>query len=151
MVRMNIVISTDGSCTGNPGPGGYAAILRFGEHVKEVCGHEDKTTNNRMELRAVIEAVKVLKKPCDITIRTDSKYVCTGIANAKEWCQRGWRTKSGARCANHDMWQILHDLGKEGHHHYRYEKVKGHSGDPDNERCDILAKAQAEMGQTYGV
>lgn len=142
MERMNVVISTDGACKGNPGPGGYAAILRFGEHSKEVVGSEPRTTNNRMELKAVIEAVRILKKPCHVIIRTDSQYICNGIACAKEREQNGWKTKTGARCANAEMWQELTNIGREGKHRFEYLYVKGHSGDKDNERCDALAKAQ---------
>lgn len=145
MERMNIIISTDGACSGNPGPGGYCGILRFGEHEKTVVGYEEKTTNNRMELRAVIEAVKVLKKPCNIVIRTDSMYICNGIACAKERSQNGWRTKTGARCANSDLWQELNDLGKAGKHRFQYLHVDGHSGDKDNEECDRLAKEQIKL------
>jgi ribonuclease HI len=145
MTRFEVTISTDGSCSGNPGPGGYAAILRFGEHSKEIVGNSDRTTNNRMELQAVIEAVRTLKHPCNVTIRTDSRYVCTGIANAKEWCANGWKTKSGAKCANADMWKVLADIRSAGDHRLRYEYVEGHSGDPDNERCDKLAKEQVKL------
>ena len=142
MERLNVIISTDGSCKGNPGPGGYGAVLRFGEHSKEISGFDPQTTNNRMELTAVIEAVKLLKKPCNVIIRTDSMFVCNGIANAKERSLNGWRTKTGARCANTDLWQELHNLGVKGKHHFQYLWVKGHTGDKDNERCDILAKEQ---------
>lgn len=142
MERMDVIISTDGACSGNPGPGGYAAILRFGQLSKEIVGSDPRTTNNRMELKAVIEAVKVLKKPCNVVIRTDSQYICNGIACAKERSQNGWKTKTGARCANAEMWQELTDLGRTGKHHFQYVYVKGHSGDSDNERCDMLAKQQ---------
>lgn len=140
IIRTNIIVSTDGACSGNPGPGGYAAILRFGEHEKIITGFNEKTTNNRMELTALIEAAKSLKKPCNILVRTDSKYVCTGIANAKEWEANGWKTKSGARCANHDLWQILAQVKTEGNHRFQYVYVPGHSGDNDNELCDKLAR-----------
>ena len=145
MDRMNIIISTDGACSCNPGPGGYAAVLRYGERMKEISGYEPQTTNNRMELRAIIEAVKILKKPCNIIVRTDSKYVCTGMANSKEWCKNGWKTKSGARCANYDMWQELTAIGAKGHHKFQGLYVEGHSGDKDNERCDFLAKEQIRL------
>ena len=143
--RKTVVISTDGACSGNPGPGGYAGILRFGEHEKVVTGYVDKTTNNRMELTAVIEAVKLLKKPCIVVIRTDSQYICNGIANAKERSQNGWRTKTGARCANPDLWQELNELGRAGKHRFQYLHVDGHSGDRDNEECDRLAKEQIRL------
>lgn len=151
MERMNVVISTDGACSGNhlPGkhPGGYAAVLRFGEHVKEISGYEEMTTNNRMELKALLEAIKLLKKPCDVTARTDSNYICNGIACAKERSQNGWRTKTGARIQNPDLWIELHEVATKGHHHIRYEKVAAHAGDADNERCDQLAKAAIAMAR----
>lgn len=145
MERLNVVISTDGACKGNPGPGGYGAVMRFGEHMKEVCGFEDRTTNNRMELRAVIESVKLLKKPCNVIIRTDSMFVCNGVENAKEREANGWRTRTGAKCANTDLWMELTELGKAGKHHFQCLWVQGHKGDKDNERCDELAKEQIRL------
>lgn len=147
MDRMQVVISTDGACSGNPGPGGYAGILRFGPHTKTVVGYEDRTTNNRMELKAVIEAVRILKKPCVVTVQTDSQYICNGIANAKEREENGWRTKTGARCANFEMWQELAALKRAGKHKFQYLYVKGHSGHPDNEECDRLAKEQIALNR----
>lgn len=140
MERMNVTLTTGGACSGNPGPGGYASILRFGNNFKTVCGYDPHTTNNRMELAAVIEAVKVLKKPCNILIRTNSQFICNGIANAKERSQNGWKTRTGARCANYDMWQVLNDLGRAGHHHFRYESIS--RSDDDNKECSKLAKEQ---------
>lgn len=145
MNRIDVTISTDGACSGNPGPGGYAAILRIGDHFKEIAGYEPRTTNNRMELRAVIEGVKALKKPCNVTVCVDSAYVCVGMSNCKDWCRNGWKTKSGAKAANSDLWQELTEIGKAGGHHFSYLKVKGHSGNPDNERCDFLAKEQIRL------
>ena len=147
MERFNIIISTDGACSCNPGPGGYAAVLRFGEHKKEIVGYEPRTTNNKMELRAVIEAAKALKKPSNVVFRVDSKYICTGMANAKEWCKNGWRTKSGAKCANVELWQELFEVGKVGKHKFQALWVKGHDGDADNDRCDFLAKEQIRIHQ----
>lgn len=141
MKRFEVVIYTDGSCKGNPGPGGYAAVIKCNGHEKVITGSETVTTNNRMELRALIEATRALKKPCDITVMTDSQYVCTGLANAKEWCNRNWRTRSGAKCANFDMWQELTDLKSKGGHKFHFQHIKGHAGDPENERCDGLARA----------
>lgn len=143
--RFEVTISTDGACSGNPGPGGYAAIIRFGEHVKTVTGNAERTTNNKMELMAVIEGVKALKKPCKVTIRTDSQYICNGIACAKERSENGWRTKTGAKCANAELWQELANLRESGNHRFQYIKVDGHSGDPDNEECDRLAKEQIKL------
>lgn len=142
MERINIVISTDGACSGNPGPGGWAAVLRFGDNVLEISGYDPATTNNRMELKAIIEAAKVLKKPCNVTVRTDSKYVCNNAALVREHVANGWRTKAGARCANYDMWQELLDVGLKGKHKFQCVHTKAHSGDPDNERCDFLAKEE---------
>lgn len=145
MERIDVILSTDGACSGNPGPGGYCAVLRFGDKVKEIAGYDPQTTNNRMELKAVIEGVRALKKPCSVVIHTDSQYICNGIACAKERSQNGWRTKTGARCANSDMWQELNEIGKAGKHHFQYLYIKGHSGDSDNERCDFLAKEQIRL------
>lgn len=143
--RLDVTISTDGACSGNPGPGGYAAILRFGSHEKVVRGFEKQTTNNRMELRAVIEATRALKKPCNIVVRTDSQYVCTGLANIKDWYKNNWHTKSGARCANYDLWQELTEVKAAGKHKFQFVHVKGHDTDRDNNRCDWIAKEQIQL------
>ena len=146
MTRFDVIISTDGSCEGNPGPGGWAAIIKFGKHEKVVSGYKKLTTNNEMELTALVESVRCLTKPCNIIVRTDSQYVCTGLSNAQDWMSRGWRTKTGARCANQDLWQELKTLEDKGKHSFQFIKVKGHAGDPDNERCDELAKAAIRKG-----
>jgi ribonuclease HI len=143
--KMNITVSTDGACSGNPGPGGYAAVLRFGPHFKEVTGFEPQTTNNRMELRAVIESLAILKKPCKVTVRTDSHIVCNAIANLDSMPAKGWKTKTGARRANCDLLEQMYKYKHEGNHDLFYEYVKGHDGDPDNERCDTLAKEQIKL------
>lgn len=145
MNRLNVVISTDGACSGNPGPGAYAARLHCGQNIKEISGFESQTTNNRMELRAVVEGMMILKKPCDVLIRTDSQVVCNAIANLETRSQNGWKTKTGARCANVDLLQQLHKIKHTGDHEIRYQYVKGHDGDEDNERCDFLAKEQIRM------
>jgi len=145
MERKQIVISTDGACSGNPGPGGYAAKLRFGEHIKEIAGFESQTTNNRMELRAVIEGMLILKAPCSITIRTDSQIVCNAIANLEEMPAKGWKTKTGARRANCDLLQQMLKVKHDGNHELFYQYVKGHNGDEDNERCDFLATEQIRL------
>ena len=142
MNYMNVTISTDGACSGNPGPGGYAAILRFGSKFKELSGYESRTTNNRMELRAVIESLSILKKPCDVTIRTDSQIVCNAIDNLDSMPEKGWKKKTGARRANCDLLQKLYKIKQDGHHTLQFEHVKGHSLDPDNERCNLLARAE---------
>lgn len=141
-MKMNVVISTDGACSGNPGPGGYAAILRCSEHTKEVAGFENRTTNNRMEMRACIEAMSCLKKPCTITVRTDSQVLINALVNLDAGPATGWKTKTGAKRANLDLLQTLYKLKHEGNHDIYYQYIAGHSGDPDNERCDSLAKQQ---------
>lgn len=145
MSKMNIIISTDGACSGNPGPGGYAAILRFGEHKKEIAGFESRTTNNRMEMRACIEAMALLKKPCSITVRTDSQILINALVNLDAGPASGWKTKTGARRANCDLLQRLYTLKHNGDHEIYYQYIEGHSGDPDNERCDQLAKEQIRL------
>lgn len=137
-----IIMSTDGACSGNPGPGGFAAILRCGDKTKEISGYESKTTNNRMELRAVIEGVMKLNKQCDILVRTDSQIVCNAIANLDTMPQNNWCKKTGAKRANVDLLQQLYNAKHAYDHVLRYQYVEGHSGDPDNERCDMLAKEQ---------
>lgn len=136
---INVTISTDGACSGNPGPGGWAAILRCGQNSKEISGYESRTTNNKMELRAVIEGIMPLKKPCAITIRTDSQVVCNAIDNLDSMPANGWKTKTGACRANCELLQQLYKVTHDGNHTLTFEKVKGHDGDPDNERCDELA------------
>ncbi|MBP5352391.1 MAG: ribonuclease HI [Alphaproteobacteria bacterium] len=137
-----VEIFTDGACSGNPGIGGWGAILRYKDVEKELSGGELDTTNNRMELTAVIEALKALKKPCNISLYTDSKYVMSGITEWMEnWKQNGWRTankKSDVK--NIDLWQQLDELCNL--HEIRWVWVKGHNGHPENERCDALARAE---------
>ena len=140
-----VIVSTDGACSGNPGPGGYAARLRFGDMIKDISGYESHTTNNRMELRAVIEAIMVLKKPCDILIRTDSQIVCNAIANLESMPAAGWKTKTGARRANCDLLQQIYKVKHDGEHQLRFEYVKGHAGDADNEVCDSMAKEEIRL------
>ncbi|WP_428641781.1 ribonuclease HI [Roseibium sp.] len=134
-----VTIYTDGACSGNPGPGGWGVILRFGEHEKELSGGEAETTNNRMELTAAIEALKALKRPCAIDLYTDSTYVRSGI---KEWLagwkRKNWRTSTNKPVKNADLWQAL-DAARE-RHDVTWHWVKGHAGHPDNERADELAR-----------
>lgn len=154
MKRTVITIATDGSCLNNGAEnaaGGWAAILRCGTHVKEIYGGELGTKNNRMELKAVIEAVKKLKNPCDVTVVTDSVYVCRCFSSIREWYNNGWKLKGGGKPANLDLLQELMVIGKDGHHKFRFQYVKGHSGHPDNERCDQLAKAEARAIQKLQV
>ncbi len=134
-----VEIFTDGACSGNPGPGGYGAILRFGEHEKELSGGEEHTTNNRMELMAVITALEALKRPCRVCITTDSKYVVDGIEKgwAKSWRAKGWIKSDKKPAINPDLWGRLLDLIDR--HEVEFRWVKGHAGHPENERCDELA------------
>jgi ribonuclease HI len=136
--RPQVTIYTDGACKGNPGPGGWGAWLSMGEHRKELFGGEAQTTNNRMELTAVIEALGSLKRTCDVLLYTDSNYVRQGITEwIHGWKQRGWKTADKKPVKNVDLWQRL-DAARTLHH-VEWRWVKGHSGDPGNERADALA------------
>ena len=136
---MTIVeIYTDGACRGNPGPGGWAALLSFGEHEKELAGAEAHTTNNRMELTAVIRALEALKRPSEVRLFTDSEYVRRGITEwVKSWKARGWKTADRKPVKNQDLWEQLDALA--AGHRIEWRWVKGHSGVPGNERVDRLA------------
>jgi ribonuclease HI len=140
--RPQVVIYTDGACKGNPGPGGWGAWLVAGSHEKELFGGERSTTNNRMELTAVIEALASLKRTCDVTIYTDSEYVRKGITEwLPAWKARGWKTADRKPVKNVELWQRLEALAALHHVHWRW--VKGHAGDPGNERADALANRGA--------
>lgn len=134
-----VEIFTDGACSGNPGPGGWGAVLRYNGHEKELSGGESDTTNNRMELTAVIKALEQLKEPCKVTLTTDSKYVSDGIGKgwALSWQQNGWRKADKKPALNPDLWEKLLELLKI--HDITINWVKGHAGHPENERCDKLA------------
>ena len=133
-----VVIYTDGACKGNPGPGGWGAWLRSGEHEREICGGEALTTNNRMELTAVIEALAALKTRSRVVLHLDSDYVRQGITSwIHDWKRKGWRTASGQPVKNVDLWQRLDALVQA--HETEWHWVRGHSGDPGNERADLLA------------
>jgi ribonuclease HI len=137
-----VTLVTDGSCLGNPGPGGWAAILRFGDDKKELWGSERETTNNRMEMTAVIEALSSLKEPCRVLVEIDSEYVKNGITKWMDaWKRRGWRTASKQPVKNKDLWQKLDEAVSR--HQVRWEWVKGHAGHADNNRCDELARQAA--------
>lgn len=138
-MKKYVEIFTDGACSGNPGAGGWGAILRYGDREKELCGGERETTNNRMELTAVIEALKALKEPCMIKVTTDSKYVCDSVSKgwARSWQKNGWRKADKKTALNSDLWQELLDLLDR--HEVTFNWVKGHAGHPENERCDTLA------------
>ena len=133
-----IEIFTDGACKGNPGPGGWGALLVAGSHKKELFGGEPNTTNNRMELKAVIEALLALKRPCEIIVHTDSKYVQKGISEwIHGWKARGWKTASKEPVKNVDLWQALD--AAQATHRIEWRWVKGHAGHDGNERADALA------------
>ncbi|MDB2620564.1 ribonuclease HI [Porticoccaceae bacterium] len=134
----HVQIFTDGACRGNPGPGGWGALLRFGGEEKTLFGGEQDTTNNRMELTAVIEALGALKRPCDVTLTSDSTYVLKGIQEwMPNWKKRGWKTASKKPVKNIDLWKKLDVLIVE--HKIDWQWVKGHSGHPENELADQLA------------
>jgi ribonuclease HI len=143
-----VVIYTDGACSGNPGPGGWGAVLISGAHEREICGGEPATTNNRMELMGAIQALESLNKPCKVELHTDSQYVMKGISEwIHGWKARGWRTAAKAPVKNEDLWRRL-DLARL-RHEVDWRWVKGHNGDVMNERADRLAlkglkEAQAE-------
>ena len=134
----HVDIFTDGACSGNPGPGGWGAVLRSGGHEKELCGGERDTTNNRMELTAAIEALEALTEPCQVTLTTDSTYVRDGITRwLANWKQNGWRTAAKKPVKNQELWQKLDRQASR--HDVIWKWVKGHSGHPENERADTLA------------
>lgn len=133
-----VTIYTDGSCEPNPGPGGWAALLRYGKHVKELSGGEPETTNNRMELTAAIQALRALQEPCHVDFYTDSEYLRRGISEwLPEWRRRGWKRKGGA-LANQELWQAL-ELAIQPHD-IEWHWVRGHAGNRDNQRVDWLAR-----------
>ncbi|NLL63728.1 MAG: ribonuclease HI [Ruminococcaceae bacterium] len=143
----HVDIFTDGACSGNPGPGGWGTILRCGDVEKELSGGEPETTNNRMELLAVINGLKALKRPCHVTIYTDSQYVESAITNgwAEGWRENNWRKADKSPALNPDLWEeLLNELDK---HEYEIVWVKGHAGHPENERCDKLAVAESKKFQ----
>ncbi len=135
---------TDGACSINPGPGGYAAILRYNEREKVFSGGNPDTTNNQMELMAVITGLEVLKERCDVTIYTDSKYVVDGITNgwAKAWRKNGWKKKDGKLAKNPELWERL--LALIDMHIVNFVWIKGHDGHPENERCDRIAVEESK-------
>ena len=141
MANKKVTIYTDGACSGNPGKGGWGSILIYGDVVKELSGGEDNTTNNRMELKAVIEALKALKSPCDVEIYSDSAYVVNAFTQKwiDNWIKNNWKTADKKSVKNVDLWQELLVLIKT--HNVTFKKVKGHSDNELNERCDKLAKA----------
>ena len=138
-----ISIHTDGGCSGNPGPGGWAAVLKYNQHTMEVTGGAPETTNNRMELQAAIGALKVLREPCQIQFFLDSEYVRNGITQwLKGWKRNGWKTKAREPVKNEDLWRELDAVTAT--HKIEWHWTKGHAGDPLNERCDQLATLEIE-------
>lgn len=139
-----IEIFTDGACKGNPGPGGWCAILRYNGVEKVISGGEKETTNNRMELSAVLFALKALKEPCHITLQSDSKYVLDSLSKGwvYGWQKKGWKKSDGKPALNVDLWQpLLEEIRK---HEMEYVWIKGHAGHPENERCDAQAVKESE-------
>jgi ribonuclease HI len=142
-VTPGVVIFTDGACRGNPGPGGWGALLIFGDHEREICGGDAATTNNRMELTAAIEALGALKRPCRVELHTDSQYLRSGITQwLPLWKARGWRTMSKGAVKNDDLWRRLDEARLR--HDVDWRWVKGHAGHPLNERADALARRGLE-------
>lgn len=140
-----VTVYTDGACSGNPGPGGWGAVLMYQKSdgtlaIKEISGGEANTTNNRMELMAVIQAISVLKEACEVEISSDSQYVVDAISNGwlNKWRASGWRTSGGSACKNVDLWEEYLTLARQ--HRVKFRKVKAHAGDEYNERCDELAR-----------
>ncbi len=143
----HVDIFTDGACSGNPGPGGWGAILRYQAHQKEISGGDPSTTNNRMELCAVIEALRLLKEPCEVTLHSDSQYVCNAIEKgwARKWERNHWMRNPREPALNVDLWEQL--LPLLDRHRVTVVWIKGHAGHPENERCDRLAVAAAERAR----
>jgi ribonuclease HI len=142
-----VELITDGACSGNPGPGGWAAILRFGQHKKEIYGSEPETTNNRMEIRAALEGLRILKEPCDVTITTDSEYLRKGITEwISGWKRKNWLTADKKPVKNKDLWEALD--AQVQRHQTTWAWTKGHADHPDNNRCDELAVMAAKTQST---
>ncbi len=141
----HVEIYTDGACKGNPGPGGWGVLMRSGAHERELHGGEASTTNNRMELTAVIQALTALKRPCQVSLYLDSEYVRKGITEwIHGWKARGWRTAAREPVKNVELWQALDRLVSSGGHRIEWHWVKGHAGHPGNERADALANLGVE-------
>ena len=138
----HVDIYTDGACSGNPGPGGWGAVLVYGERERELSGGEAHTTNNRMELTAAIRALEALREPCEVTLTTDSRYLCDGLEKkwALGWKKRGWKKSDGSPALNPDLWERLLELTAT--HKVTLSWIKGHAGHEYNQRCDALAVAQ---------
>ncbi|HIV87349.1 MAG TPA: ribonuclease HI [Candidatus Pygmaiobacter gallistercoris] len=139
-----VTIFTDGACSGNPGPGGWGAILRYRGIERAISGGAAETTNNRMELTAVLQAFSLLKEPCEVTLCSDSKYVMDGLSKgwAESWRRNGWRKSDKKPALNADLWQQLLEVIRP--HRIHYQWIKGHAGHPENERCDAMAVAESQ-------
>ena len=138
-ITQRVDIFCDGACSGNPGPGGYGAIIRYGAHLKELNGGARATTNNRMEMTAAIEALRLLTRPCQITITTDSQYLVKGMTEwITGWQRKGWRNSKKEPVVNKDLWELLLTLTEA--HSVQWKWVRGHAGHIENERCDQLAR-----------
>ena len=139
-MKKQVTIYTDGACSGNPGPGGWGCVLMYKEHRKESSGGAEDTTNNRMEITAALEALKLLKEPCQVDLYTDSAYLCNALEKKwlETWSKNGWKTASKSNVENQDLWQDLIVLLDK--HDVKFHKVKGHSDNEFNNRCDKLAR-----------
>jgi len=147
-VTQSVEIFTDGACSGNPGPGGWGVVLRWNDHEKTLYGGEQQTTNNRMELLAAIKGLEALKRPCCVVIGTDSRYVQQGISEwLPNWKRRNWQTADKKPVKNKDLWQRL-ETAVNRHQRVEWQWLKGHSGHPDNERADALARAGITAART---
>ena len=146
----HVIIYTDGSCSGNPGPGGWAAVLKYGRHERVVSGAAPETTNNRMELTAALEALRALKEPCRVSLHTDSAYLARAFNERwlENWQRKGWRTANKKPVENKDLWEGL--LEQAARHRVAWIKVKGHADDPINNRVDALAVEAMELGRYTG-
>ncbi len=145
-MRLMVEIFSDGACSGNPGPGGYGTILRYGTVEKELSGFEHETTNNRMELLGAIAGLEALNRPCRVRLTTDSEYVKRGMTEwLDSWIARGWKTAGKKPVANRDLWERLHLLSRK--HDVEWVWVRGHAGHPENERCDELARRAIADGK----
>ena len=143
-MEKTVYLFTDGACKGNPGAGGWGVLLRYGTHEKELFGGEAQTTNNRMELTAVLSGLKTLNRPCDVVICTDSQYVKNGMESwIHNWKKHGWKTAGRQPVKNADLWQQLDEQG--ARHRVRWQWVKGHAGHAENERADALANRGVEQ------
>ncbi|MFZ5988588.1 MAG: ribonuclease HI [Bacillota bacterium] len=142
-----VIIYTDGACSGNPGDGGWGAVLKYGQHEKEISGFEKDTTNNKMELKAAIEALRLLKEPCEVELFSDSAYLVNGFLQnwIKNWKSNGWRTSSKDEVKNVELWQELDRLSNV--HKIKWIKVKGHSDNEYNNRCDKLATGEIKKNK----